>query len=152
MGLRVCLRLVTRLGPVENRIPYILLVAGYYPGPSQLTFWCPKSSMNFPYCQEPGGATDIRYECLQYWTTDGEVLTLEGPSHCSVIQQNIFIRRRSEFVVPSTKQKLKSTVRRTNKSEEPRCVRGSGTVHNATARLRFCRASEFSKTFLAINK
>ena len=55
-------------------------------------------------------------------------------------------------MVPSTKQKLKSTVRRTNKSEEPRCVRGSGTVHNATARLRFCRASEFGKTFLAINK
>jgi len=139
MGLWVCLRLVTKLGPVENRIPYILLIASYYPGPSQLTFRCPKSSMNFPYCQERGGTTDLCSDCLQYWTTDGEVLTLKGSSHCSVIQQNIFIRRRSEFSVSSTKQKLKSTVRRTNKSEEPRCVSGSETVHNATVRLRFCK-------------
>lgn len=83
--------------------------------------------------------TALRSDCLQYWTTDGEVSTLEGSSHCSVTEQNIFTRRRSEFVVSSTKQKLKPTVRRTNKSEEPRCVRGSETVHNATERLCFCK-------------
>ena len=36
-------------------------------------------------------------------------------------------------------KKLKSTERRTNKSEEPRNIRGSETVHNATMWLCFCK-------------
>jgi len=38
MGLRFCLGLMTRLGPVGDRLAYILLTASYYPEPSQLTF------------------------------------------------------------------------------------------------------------------
>jgi hypothetical protein len=105
--------------------------------------------MNFPYFQQPGGATALRSDCLQFWTTNGDILMLEESSHCSVTEQNIFKRRITDFVVSSTKQKQTSSVRRTNKSEELRCVRGSETVHNATVWLCSCKVRlNLAKHFL----